>query len=911
MDSLRANLFGFPQITLNGKAIQPERRKTLAVLVYLLSSGEAYSRENLAVLFWAEQDSQQALASLRNVLWEIRRLLGENWLELEGKTVRLRLDLGACVDTRRFESLVDESNPSINQLQEAADLYRGDFLAGFTLKDSYEFDDWQTSQAEHLRRLRDRALEKLARSYAANGELDAAVAAARRRVEVDQLNEEAQRILVELLARSGQRSAAIRQFEVCQKALKDELDIEPSAETFEIYRQVCAAEFKAPEAAPAAPPLRPARTSNLPAPAVPLIGRTDELQQVSNMLADPTCRLLSIIGPGGAGKTSLALQAARQNQHLFADGAWFVPLAPVKSKTGMLTAIMETLKIPQPGMGSVPMLDDLQTQIGGYLQNKQLLLVVDNLEHLIEDVLVLSELLSKAPGLKLLATSRERLNLAGEWVLEIAGLPVPGFHTSGRSEEYDSVQLFLAAAKRVRAGFAPVDEDWLAIERICQQVDGLPLGLELAASWLRTLSCAEIVSEMERTLDFLYSTQRGVPERQRSLRAAFDYSWALLDESERVALRRLSVFEGGFTRQAAAQVAGVSLQVLSSLVDKSLLERSEESRYDLHAVLKQYTHEAQAAFPVDLKQLRDWHSGYYLDQLSDWFEDFKGNQQHQAISKFAAEQANLFSAWSWAMEQKKVDLIRKSCTSLVIVMVMHGQRGEALTLLEPAVQLAEQLGDQTLQVFTLAAIRYFYRGNPALGEIYIKKSLELLQQIDNSREKAYAQILLSTSAVTLLYAQKHDLCRQSTEYLHATGDDYGAGIATLVLADTLCMDAHNYEVAEEAYQLSRLFFDAMDNDWGRGLCQTGLAMVARGKQQYDQATQLLQTSLAIAKQLGNPVRIIEIKQLLGEVLLEAGKLDQARLVLESNLPTLEELGWKNRITWHKQLIQKTLANPAD
>ena len=276
-----------------------------------------------------------------------------------------------------------------------------------------------------------------------------------------------------------------------------------------------------------APPLR----INLPVLPTPLIGRQRDVEELSQLLRDPSCRLLTLIGPGGVGKTRLAIETASAMQDVFADGVYFVPLAPVNSTRFIVPVIADAVGFAFQSTGPA----DPKTQLFSHLKEKQALLLTDNLEHLLSEpgIELLAELLANAPQVKLLATSRESVALQGEWVYEVQGLPIP---ESGRAEESaqdTSVELFLQRARRAHVGFNATPEDYPAIVRICQLVEGMPLAIELAAAWVRTLCCDEMVREIERGLGFLSVSTRDLPARHRSMRAVFDQSWKLLQKRNR------------------------------------------------------------------------------------------------------------------------------------------------------------------------------------------------------------------------------------------------------------------------------------------------------------------------------------------------------------------------------------------
>ena len=325
----------------------------------------------------------------------------------------------------------------------------------------------------------------------------------------------------------------------------------------------------------ALPPLSPIepvthpkpKPGNLPVPPTPLVGRENEVSVIIHQLLEPACRLLTLTGPGGIGKTRLAIEVGRQFESQFNDGVYFVSLAGVSMTESIIPAIAEVLGVTFSGPAE-PLI-----QVINFLKAKQVLLVIDNMEHLIEGASLLGELLQKTQQVKMLTTSREQLRLQWEWIFEVQGLPVPE-DADEKIENNSAVSLFLNRARQASQSFSVSSEDADSLIRICKLVGGLPLAIELAASWVRTLSCREIAQELEHNLDLLEVKKIDLPQRHRSIKAVFDHSWALLTEQERIILKRLSVFQGGFTREAAVQAMGATLPILSSLVEKSFLRFS-------------------------------------------------------------------------------------------------------------------------------------------------------------------------------------------------------------------------------------------------------------------------------------------------------------------------------------------------
>src|SRR5258706_15089670 len=351
------------------------------------------------------------------------------------------------------------------------------------------------------------------------------------------------------------------------------------------------------------------RAVNLPQQMTPFVGRAGELARLTERLSDPNCRLLTLVGPGGIGKTRLALEAAQQQSANFAHGVHFVSLAPVDSPDLLIFAIGSTLGFSFYGQ-DVP-----AVQLRNYLREKLILLVLDNFEHLLDGTPLLLDLLADAPRLKLLITSRERLNMQGEWALQVEGMDYPQVGETVQLESYAAVQLFVQSAQRVQASFS-LTADPHGVLCICQLLEGMPLGILLAAAWVGVLSVQEILQEIQQNLNFLETDQRDMPERQRSLRATIDYSWKLLTEDERDAFEKLSMFRGGFTRDAAQYITGASLKTLRALVNKSLLRREASSgRYEIHELLRQYGEEQLSVRPQQREHIRDVHCEYYAGYM--------------------------------------------------------------------------------------------------------------------------------------------------------------------------------------------------------------------------------------------------------------------------------------------------------
>ena len=645
---------------------------------------------------------------------------------------------------------------------------------------------------------------------------------------------------------------------------------------------------------------------NLPGMLTPFIGREPELTALSLLLEDPQCRLLTLVGLGGIGKTRLAIEIAARHKDLFPDGAWFVSLAPINSSGLLVPTIADALgfRFQDP---TKP-----RDQLLNYLREKEALLVLDNVEHLLDGVYLFGEILESSPQVKLLVTSRERLNLLSEWVFEIHGLPVPTSDKAERFEEYSSVALFVQSARRVQASFDLQEGDRSCVARICQIVEGMPLGIELAAAWAGLLSCSEIALEIERNLDFLRVSMRDLPERHRSLRATLDYSWNLLSPEEKAILSRLAVFRGSFRREAAEEICGASLMILSSLKDKSLLRRTDQGRYDLHDLIQQYAALKLAEDTCGDEAVKDQHAFYYVQQLSEWEKALKSARQVETFTEMAHEIDNLRQAWQRMVTCCELNckenflftssLFHTSLFSLSLFYEMRCRNWEAINLFRDSLEglkavcdrfdlIKENPGYKTAlgHITAYLGLHYAYILQYQQAHELLEEALSILENCQARVEKAQAQIMLAWLFQKQGQLHKSIVLLEESRIIFQEEGDGWWYILTISLLAWAYLSIGKIQESNALYQEGLRQVCPGDLRLSVPL-KNGFAYACFMQNDYAKAERLLQENLQFSLQLGNN-RQTAINYLdLGQVALATNRIELAEKNLQECVDLLSEFG---------------------
>jgi predicted ATPase/DNA-binding SARP family transcriptional activator len=685
------------------------------MLLVLAHHGGWVPRGDIVQLFWPDAREERARQNLRQLLLAVKRTPFAQGLVAEA--TRLRFEVST--DVRAFRQAAAEG-----RFNDAAELYAGAFLRGFTLADCPEFERWLEEERRQLHEEWRDAILRFAAELEAVGRSLEAARVLERVVKADPLDEEALRRLLRAWIAGGQPAKAHGAFLLFRETLRSELGVEPEPATTEAASSVgpgAPVRHVGPEA-------RPKPRVHLPIPTTPFVGREAELVDLSRRLQDPAIRLITVAAPGGMGKTRFVIEAATRNASMFRDGVFFVACSSVASPDRIVFAVADALSFAFFGQR------EPKEQLLDFLRERELLLVVDNLEHLLAGVGVLSEVLESAPGVKVLATSRERLNLHAESKFDLHGLSVPDANDEGG---HDAVSLFVQAARRVRAD-PRTDDRHPVLVRICRSLYGMPLALELAASWLRVLTLEDIEREVERGIDVLQSSARDLPARHRSVRAVFDSSWELLTEDERGALERLAVFPASFTREAAEHVTGANYGLLASLIDKSLLSMGTDARFRTHPLALQYGLEKLRRQPAVHEQAAERHARYYFDLLTAHHERALEATSGNERSMHEHEFPNVQAAWTWALERGEVQTVAE------IAPRIEGAYGRHIPEAEHLFRQAADALDAEDPTHRLALIQVHLQAAGCLVCVtrieeatwHAQRALRLLEAMDQPRDLA-------------------------------------------------------------------------------------------------------------------------------------------------------------------------------
>ena len=922
MPNLRIFTLGTLTLQLNGQTLEGfVSQKTVALFIYLVCHPYEHPRELLAERFWAETTSEQALKNLRTVLSSLQKQLGD-YLIITRQSIAITNTADIDFDVWRFERLIADANrlgsrPSSPRklgeiLADALEVYKGDFLLNLKTDNAPELETWLELERERLRALMIEALFTSLTVAHQRKKYALGIEYGKRLIALEPYHEKAYRLLMTHYANTNNRNAALQVYDQLANLLMDELDTEPEDETQALYKQIKLGRYN--------PPAPATITSAMPAVMGQYVADDTVIDSIMTKLDDPDCRLVTILGIGGAGKTKLAGHIAHLRRDDYLNGVFFVPLEALSHGEFVLGSIISALQISQADETRTPM----QT-LTTYLKKRHCLIILDNFEHVLSAALDISALLETCPYIQCLVTSREQLNIQGEHIIPLTGLPY-----TAPPQHNPAMQLFALTAEQVNPQF-DLNHHQQAIHDICRLVDGLPLGILIAANWTQFLSPKDIRERISQNLDFLTSNRRDLPERHKGINALLYSTWDMLNEAERRVMMSLSVFPSHFDAQAGMSVGGASLLLLSGLVAKSLIITYTDGRYALHELLRRFTSQkAQEAGLI--ATIRANFQDYYIHWIDNTYQSHLPT--HALLHEIDREYHNLWG-WDWLKDTEQLHYIFKLAKILPDYWFARGyhltegiallrqalphatgwdranlavrfgrllaqtaQYAEARPLLEEGAQLSREQGDIALEALALGELNraVFALGEPQLAHDYLLRMVALyednLAQDDVALREVFARAY-SNLAVSYLQLAQLD---QAEHYGHIglqkqreASNPVGEALCLNTLG-IIALDRQQYELARHYFDEALKIADTIDHKRHQTIFSGNLAEALHKLGDFDGAFARYAQTLHRAYALSNRKTMLNVLEQLANIELDRNRPVQAGKFLGMALALRENLG---------------------
>ncbi len=860
-NTLKIITLGHLNILKDGQPVLQDtsRRKAEALFVYLACNPREHSREVLATLFWSESEQSRAMANLRVTLHTVKKYLSD-YLDITRQTVAFRadapcwLDIQYLLDTlqrarKEEQQTGDISDETIGLLEDALTLYRGEFLEGFYLRDNEEFEIWQQNQQRYIHQQVVNGLLRLANAFNRRQNYEKALDTLQTLFDLEPLHEQAHYEYLRLLLSQGNTHKAKQVYQRYTEQLQAQLGEQPPPAFAALFSDH-GHDHPKPE-----PPHR------LPQYLTAFVKRPKYIQQIAQRLNTPDCRLLTLVGAGGMGKTRLAVHMGEQMLHHFPDGVYFLPLSAITKVALIPFALADMLEIPSHEQQ--PIIDLLFEA----LQNKRMLLILDNFEHILDGADFVAELLQHTTRLKVLATSHEPLNLMGEWLI-----PVYGMEANQNSTYNEAIALFDQTAKRVKPDFDIDDHKALVIE-ICQMLDGLPLAIELAAARLWHESIEAVHRQLERDAVQLSTSARNLPPRHKSVQATIDHSWQMLSREAQSALAKLSVFNGDFSTEAAEAITGVGRAALQQFAHRSWLRPLDNERYSLHRLLYLYLREQLPAF-ADGEALYELHHHYYRDHISHILTNI--DNEIDQLNALDEEIEQIRSAMAWALEQERPTEILEIANQLAFYWERRGNFAEGRYWFENALALPQPVP------VDIKANAYYYAGMCAWGQSDYEAGRRFAQENLALSKAAEDPMLLMRAllqnGLIEIHASHYDKAKtylgEALQIARQIGDERRVAIAAANLG-AICIETEDYAAAINYYETG---LDYWQQGGSEHHLATALANLGHSYMHVDDdeaARATLQEAVTIFEKLQSPWGISLARNFLGCLALKQGDCEAA------------------------------------
>ncbi|HZG69798.1 MAG TPA: tetratricopeptide repeat protein, partial [Herpetosiphonaceae bacterium] len=867
------------------------------------------ARAFLAELLWPDLPAATALTYLRHVLGKLKQAIptampgGPPVLLVTRETVALNPGGDYTLDIAAFTALLEacathpHRHPETcascaRRRADAVALYRGDFLAHFLLGDSAAFEEWAALRRERLRQEVLDALARLVTYYERRGAYQDAQRFAWRQVELDQWRDEAYQQLMRALWLGGQRGAALEQYARFERILQQELGVAPSAETMALYERIRdAGTSTLPDPSPSHPP------HNLPAQTTPLVGREAELARLGDLLQQPAHRLITLTGPGGIGKTRLALQAAELLAD-FDDGVCFVALALVADPALVIPAIAQALGV-QESTGQ-PLLESVKV----HLRGRELLLVLDNFEHVGPAASCVAAVLGAAPRLVVLVTSRVVLRLYGEHEFPVPSLTVPDVRQLPAPvdlSQYEAVRLFVERAQAVQPDFAITGETAPAVAAICHRLDGLPLAIELAAARIRLLSPQAMLQRLGNPLALLTGGARDLPERHQTLRATIDWSYNLLAPGEQRLLARLAVFMGGWTLEAVEAICGGTdaepsdvLDGMEALVAQSLVRPQPQTfpgtattpRVIMLETIREYALErleASGEAPV----LRSRHLAFFRDLAEAAAPHLRRAGQVECLTRLDDEHPNIRAALAWAMERGAYDDGLRLATATNWFWHLRGHNPEGQQWMRGFLSAPHPVAP-AIRARALPEAAFIARllGDLPQAIAWCEEGVSLSRAIGERRSLVHSLVMLGWMAPDA--GRREVLLDEALDEARKLEDPWWVSTAQWFKSEIYA--GYDDRRAQALREAALPFFRRAGDAWSLGwlLVELGESVYRQG--QYDRATALFEESLAQLTHIGQSGGIAAALLNLGVIAYDRGEHERAAALLDESLARFRDAG---------------------
>lgn len=867
-------------------------KQALLLGAYLAYKEDWASRDELLHLFWPDEPEKVARHNLSQLLYHCKKQVWMEGLEVERNRVRWLVD----TDVKRFQEALGSG-----VWHKATEHYSGKLLDSVSTDYAPSFEDWLLGERETLQKAWREAVLNHAGQLEEESKYVDAAGLALSALKQDPLAEDSLQLYMRCASKEGQRDQALRAFDEFSKKLADELDMQPLDATVALANKIRSSTDLEPSTSDAnnitQTKSEKPRFINTPQTLTPFVGREPELLELSQLLNNPDVKLITLLGPGGIGKSRLATELAKLNAQPFEE-VIFIELTPLTKPELIETTLLQLLGLsPSPEQ-------TIEESLFAYASDKAMLFVFDNFEHLLDGAGLVLQLLEHSPQSKALVSSRELLDFQSEYIYEVTGLSYPKATDEASLEAFDAISFFVRSARRANPQFSLQEENKAHVIELCQLLEGIPLAIELATTWLRMLSPKDIIEEIRSGLEVLKVSHKDIPERHRSMQAVFEHTWSLLSDQEQMALKGLSVFRGGFTKDAATAVANATLRILLSLSNKSVLKRTVDGRFERHSLVQQFSLGKLAENPIELNQAKEEHATYFASFVETAKSHFQTREQAAWLNLVALDHDNVRTALSYFIAQEYTESAMQMCINLFTFWWLHGHYGEGRSILTEVLELNDEKTLLRAKVLNTAGSLTRLCEDFKEARALYEKSLTLKRELAD--DEAIANVLGNLGMLSRIEGD-YATARQNLEECRAIFEKSGDKPRLANTLNNLAAIAESEGNRDEAWDLNEQSLKLANEVGERFIaarCLGNLGSYAYEKGDYDHAQTLRKESLKVFEELEYKVGIAVSYQGLGDVALGKKALEEARGYYIKSISVFNDLD-------DKRGIAEVLASLAD